>query len=304
MKKIDESNILIFGASSPVGLFFYKELISKKIINSSYVKRFSRYQTVNFNTLDLTSPGDAFFNQKFKKVIIISFAPIWKLSKFLDYCQKKDISFMNSIKFIIACSSTSIISKRFSFSNYDKSLFKKLMNAENALMRASKKNKFTSIILRPTMVYGGFNTSKDSNIEVIKKILKKLPFILLPNNSGLRQPIHAFQLSRIVLNLFEKNLKNKDQIIKNKILNVGGDECLSYTKMIQRVSEKIHAGKSLKKNNIILIPNRLFCMIIFPTLFFSPKVYESLLRIMVDLSGFKKSYKVSDLKPEKFLFQE
>ena len=304
MKKIEQSNIFIFGARTPVGLFFYEQLISKKIINSSYVKRFSRYQTANFNTLDLTSPSNAFFNQKFKKVIIISFAPIWKLSQFLDFCQKKDISFMNSIKLIIACSSTSIISKRFSFCNYDKSLFNKLMNAENALMRSSKKNNFTSIILRPTMVYGGFNQFKDSNIEVIKKILKKLPFILLPKNSGLRQPIHSLQLSMIVLNLFEKNLKNKDQIIRNKIFNVGGDECLSYTKMIQRVYEKIYVGKSSKKNNIILIPNRLFCIIIFPALFLSPKIYESLLRIMVDLSGFKKSYKLSGLKPEKFLFQE
>ena len=40
------------------------------------------------------------------------------------------------------------------------------------------------------MVYGGFNKFKDSNIEVIKKILKKLPLLL--KNSGLRQPIHAF----------------------------------------------------------------------------------------------------------------
>ena len=63
-------------------------------------------------------------------------------------------------------------------------------------------------------------------------------------------------LSMIALNLFEKNLKNKDQIIKNKIFNVGGDECLSYTKY-SKVYEKIHLGKSIK-NNIILIPNRFF----------------------------------------------
>ena len=51
MKRIEQTNIFIFGLEHPL-VFFYKQLISKKIINSSYVKRFSRYQTANFNTLD------------------------------------------------------------------------------------------------------------------------------------------------------------------------------------------------------------------------------------------------------------
>ena len=55
-------------------------------------------------------------------------------------------------------------------------------------------------------------------------------------------------------------------------------------------------GKSI----IMKIPNRIFFLFCMPILIFSPKLYEAIQRITINMSGFKKSYKISGKNKEKF----
>ena len=153
------------------------------------------------------------------------------------------------------------------------------------------------------MVYGSYKKLKDSNIEVIKNFLNILPFIVLPRESGLRQPIHAYQLSNVLINLLIKFSNKTNKKINSLILDIGGDEYISYEEMIRRVFEKNKSSITRKRLRILFLPNKLFSFFVSPMLLISPKIHEALLRTMVDLSGFKKSYKFSSLKKSKFPFK-
>ncbi len=296
-------NIYIFGANTPVGSFFYDELKKNKIIEYSKIFRFSRTRADDFHYFDLSKPELFKQYKKDKNIVLINFAPIWNLSKFLQYFYHKNSKFLDKIELIITCSSTSIITKKYAFNKFDKKLFLKLFYSENNIMKLSKNKKIDNIIVRPSMVYGSYNKLKDSNIEVIKKFLNVLPFIVLPKESGLRQPIHAYQLANVFLNLFIKFSNKTNKKINRFTLDIGGDEFISYEQMIRRVFEKNKSTSTRKKLRILFLPNQLFSLVFSPILLFSPKIYEALLRTMADLSGFKKSYEFSTLKKSKFPFK-
>ena len=48
------------------------------------------------------------------------------------------------------------------------------------------------------------------------------------------------------------------------------------------------------------IPNRIFFFIVSPIVLISPKYYESILRISINMGGFEPSYKVIGEKKIKF----
>ena len=56
------------------------------------------------------------------------------------------------------------------------------------------------------MIYGLVNGIEDKNISKILLIMRSLKFIVLPSNSGMRQPIHSIQLAKVVFCLMNKSL--------------------------------------------------------------------------------------------------
>ena len=130
--------------------------------------------------------------------------------------------------------------------------------------------------------------------------MKKFPFLILPKLTGLRQPIHAFQLANVIL----KYVNNSFSTNKNKSLNstitIGGDTTLSYLEMIQAIQKKLPVKHPGKKCKLISIPNKLFISLIFPTIWFSPKLFDSILRINANLSGFTPAHKILETLPEAF----
>ena len=76
--------------------------------------------------------------------------------------------------------------------------------------------------------------------------MRKIPFILIPSESGTRQPIHAYELAEIVLLRYKMiirgELKGKEKIL------LGGDHEITYEIMIKKILSLLGAFVSLHKN--------------------------------------------------------
>ena len=78
-----------------------------------------------------------------------------------------------------------------------------------------------------------FRKEKDKNIQKLADILKFLPIVFVPKESGLRQPIHTSQLSSYYIKVLkEYNLKTRKKYKSHKYR---GDESLSFFEMLLRI---------------------------------------------------------------------
>ena len=292
-------NIYIFGKTSLSGEFFYQYLHFKQKKYKIY--SFSRDKKKGYK-LDLQNP-DSFSFINDEDFILISFAPIWHLAYFLNYLFHHKNQNLKNLKGIIACSSTSAITKKFEFNSYDKNLSKKLLISETKVFSIAEKLNINCQIIRPTMIYGSFKEIKDNNISKILFILRRFKIVLLPSNSGLRQPIHAYQLAEVIYFLMMKSLKRKTKVSKN-LINLGGDIILSYQQIIESLKNSVSKNNSARQCLILKIPNRLFLVCILPVMIFSPKSFAALSRICSDLSGFQKACEITGNKPKNFPFSK
>jgi len=274
--------IHLFGYSNPVGQSFL-ELVSKEDNNLDI----NLYSKSKRNAIYLDLESDVLPNnfKLDKSSILVSFAPIWSFSNFIEKLNSQKIFFRN-VDMIICCSSSSSITKRFSFNNFDKDLSKRLYYSEEKIKEICLKNKIICKIIQPTLIYGNFGKYKDKNINLLRKIIRISPLLLLPDNVGLRQPIHAIDLAEIFYNLIiEKD--NKKFNLKDQNVPVGGHETFSYIEMLERIKGKLPKNTYENFCFFIKIPNRLFFFLTSPLILLSPKLYESILRISINLSGFK-----------------
>ncbi len=292
-------NIYLFGKTSLSGEFFYKHLKLKKIKYKIY--SFSRDKKKGYK-IDLKNP-DSFTVINNEDFILISFAPIWHLAVFLNYLVNKENSSLKNLKGIIACSSTSAITKRFESNNYDKNLVKKLLISERKIRSVAEKLNINCSIIRPTMIYGSFKKIKDKNISKILFLMKYLKIVPIPSDSGLRQPIHAEQLAEVVYFLMIKSLKAKTKV-SNNLINLGGDIILNYEEIIESLKNNLGKNNQASKCLILKIPNRFFLICILPVMIFSPKSFAALSRVCSNLSGFKKPSEITGNQPRSFPFSK
>ena len=288
-------NIYLFGKSSLSGEAFYQYFNSQRNYNKIY--SFSR-EAKDIYKLDLKKPS-SFTLVDSKKFTIISFAPLWDLSYFLNYLFNNEKNKLVNLEGIIACSSTSALTKRFESNNFDKNLSSILIKSEEKIIELAKELKISCDIVRPTLIYGNIKGLKDKNISKILLIMRTLKFIILPSNTGLRQPIHASQLAEVVYFLMNQFL-NWETKPKINFINVGGDEILDFGQMIKTLQDSLSENDKAKKCFILKVPNRLFFILISPILIFSPKYFAALSRICSNLSGFNKAHFVAKTDPKTF----
>ena len=246
-----------------------------------YSRKNEKYKYIDFKDKD-TFPS----NILEKKSIFVNFGPIWEFAFFLDKLINQERIATNNLEGVISCSSSSVITKRFANNKFDKNLSKSLLEAEDLLIENCKSIKTNLIVLQPTLIYGGYKNIKDNNISKIISILRFFPLIPFPSESGLRQPIHSSQLADIVLFYIRKLMNNNYEFFETKIA-IGGENSISYFEMLKIIQKNL-SNKDLGKCCLIVkIPNRIFNFICSPILLFSPKLYDSILRISCNLSGFK-----------------
>ena len=283
--------IRIFGITTPLGNYLYKKVLKNLYENIICYSRSDK----QYIFLDLRNIK----HQTLKKEcndeeIWIFLCPIWEIVNFFNNLIEEEKHKKFQIKGIICCSSTSVITKKYSWHDYDKKLISKISTSEKSLINKCTLNKISISIIRPTLIYGDSGLYKDNNINRILKICKKLPFIILPKETGERQPIHISQLSGIINKELKLITDTKDKS-QQSIINIGGDEILSYEMILKSLLIK----KNIKKS-ILTINSDFFFLILSPLLILNSRLYSEILRIKCDLSGFQKSKDYLKIAPKKF----
>ena len=148
------------------------------------------------------------------------------------------------------------------------------------------------------MIYGQVGPYQDSNISRLSKAIATYPFILFPKESGKRQPIHASQLAAVALKM-AADIQTKASNTP-KLLEVGGDEELSYFTMLKRLQACGSRDAQKRRCRLLTIPNRLFFFLAAPIALFSLKRYEAILRIGADLAGFTPACSLLQQPPARF----
>tara|TARA_Y100001968_G_C19433216_1_gene758194 strand:+ start:2067 stop:2990 length:924 start_codon:yes stop_codon:yes gene_type:complete len=285
-------NINLFGTFTLTGEYLRKQFKSQ--FPNAHISIYSRKLTGN-EYLDFLSPDQFNPNHSDQNSLWISFGPIWLFSTFFESLINFHPEKLNNLTGLIICSSSSIITKRFSSNQFDKELVKSLRIAEEKIILLCKRVNIPYFIIRPTLIYGKSENFEDNNISKIEKIMRVSPFILLPSKTGLRQPIHSSQLSQICLTLVKRICSKLDiEYEKDRIITCGGDSILSYKEMIIAIKNSSKTNDPIRRCQIFSIPNGLFLFLCSPIQLFSPKTFESIQRICSNLSGFTPSSEITN----------
>ena len=283
--------IKVLGSSSLIGKYFIDTNVDYELVC------FSR-KNKNNTFLDLQNE-ETFLNFSCENSFIVSFAPIWLVKDLISKLEEKNLNKLKTIKGVIIYSSTSAVTKKFASNVFDKNLSRLLISSENQILSIFKKYSINCQIIRPTIVYGLYKGLDDRNFIKIINIFKKLPFCIIPSQTGYRQPIHFSKLSELTYLLLEKLNKNNSKDKINQILEVGGDEEITFSDLLERLSI-IASDHKNKRCKVITIPNKLFYVLCFPLLIFKPKIFEALYRMQSDLSGFPKYSDYAGKSSDKF----
>ena len=290
--------IHLFGASTPTGEAFKDLLVSKSPSVSlvSYSRSNPSFLWADFSDPYSFRPGGVVGCPS----VWISFGPIWLLAPFLEELSRSYPERLQGLRSVIACSSSSAITKRFAANPFDRELVAKLINAEDHLIRVCQHLELPCRILRPTLIYGRIGPYLDHNLNLLIKMMRRLPFLPLPAHTGLRQPIHASQLAAVALALAEQcAMGDFDPQLPERIA-LGGDSEISYSAMLRNLQQSLPFNDPARRCCLLSIPTRLFQAAAAPLLLNSPKKFEAVLRISADLSGFTPAHKLLGSEPQDF----
>lgn len=230
----------------------------------------------------------------------ISFGPIWLLAPFLEQLAQQHPERLKDLCGVIACSSSSALTKRFAANDFDRALVARLISAEDQLLVTCRRLDVPCRILRPSLIYGQVGLYGDRNLSRLMALMRRLPLVLLPSHTGLRQPIHASQLAAVALQLAQQMLGPGLNPALPERIALGGDSQISYKAMLQALQQALPANDPARNCRICEIPNRLFFLLAAPLLLRSPKAFEAVLRIGADLAGFTPSHQLLDQPPQPF----
>jgi len=230
----------------------------------------------------------------------ISFGPIWLLAPFLEQLALEHPERLHGLRGVIACSSSSAITKRFAANRFDRELVARLTTAEDQLIATCRRLELPCRILRPTLIYGRVGPYVDRNLSRLIGLMRRLPLLPLPAHTGLRQPIHASQLAAVALELVRQfTTSGWDPLLPQRVA-LGGDSELSYSDMLRALQQCLPQTDPAQRCRLLSVPNRLFYAASSPLLLQSPKTFEAVLRMGSDLSGFTPAHQLLMAKPQPF----
>ena len=230
----------------------------------------------------------------------ISFAPIWLLAPFFEQLAAGHPERLQGLRGVIACSSSSVITKRFAANQSDRQLVARLAAAETQLSSTCRRLEIPCRILRPTLIYGHVDLYGDRNLSSLLSIMTRLPCLVLPRDTGLRQPIHARQLASVAFQFARQLSTTGWDPTQAECIAVGGDTELSYTDMLRTLQRSLPQSDPARRCRLLSIPNPLFFLLAAPLLLWSPKVFEAVLRMSADLGGFTPAHHLSGEAPQSF----
>ena len=287
----------LFGAATPTGEALKQQAA---ITDLPWVLHaYSRQSAAT--TVDFTNPA-AFLpaGNPGSPALWISFGPIWLLAPFLEHLACQHPERLAGLRGLIACSSSSVITKRFAANPLDRELATRLNGAEDQLLAICRCLQVPCHILQPTLIYGQVGPYGDRNLSKILQLLKRLPFLILPAETGQRQPIHAAQLAAVALHMAEQLSRSCCDPFLLERITLGGDTTLTYASMISALQQAQPADDPARRCRLLLIPNRLFFFFAAPLLLRSPKAFEAVLRMGANLSGFTPAHQLLGCEPQPF----
>lgn len=233
-------NIIILGAGSLIAPWMVERLTRIGLTGQCYSRTqisFDRAGNFIWQPFDSTFPAD--FNPP-SQSIVISLLPVWLLPPLLPQ--------LHGCQQLIIFSTTSIFGKSDSPDPKEQKLIKTIKVAENKIIQVSTVQKIPWTIIRPTLIYDGYN---DHNITAMAQFIQKWQIIPVaaPAN-GLRQPVHADDLASAAVAAIENPLSY------NRSFNLGGGEILTYRQMVQTVFKAMG-----KRSRILPLPLKLICVI-------------------------------------------
>ena len=262
----------------------------------AYSRRDSSLPTADFSDPGAFHPG----GEPGASALWISFGPIWLLTPFLEQLALEYPERLQGLRGVIACSSSSAITKRFAANRFDRELVARLTTAEDQLIATCRRLELPCRILRPTLIYGRVGPFVDSNLSRLIGLMRRLPFLPLPAHTGLRQPIHASQLAAVALELVRQfTTTGWDPQLPQRIA-LGGDSELSYAAMLRALQQSLPQTDPARRCRVLSLPTRLFSAAASPLLLQSPKAFEAVLRMGSDLSGFTPAHQLLKAKPQPF----
>jgi hypothetical protein len=232
--------------------------------------------------------------------IWISFGPIWLLAPFLERLAREHPERLAGLRGLIACSSSSAITKRFAANRFDRDLVARLSDAEERLLATCHRLNVHCRILQPTLIYGQAGPYGDRNISRLLRLMRRLPLLPLPAHTGLRQPIHASQLAAAALHLSEHLHGSFRDAPQPERIPLGGDTTLSYTAMLKRLQETLPPRDPARRCLLLPVPNPLYMLLAAPLLLLSPKAFEAVLRMSANLCGFTSAHQLLGRAPQPF----
>lgn len=210
----------LLGASSFVGQLVLHRLLSEGrevIAVSRRPPLDGAHQRLQWIQMDMNKSVDHL--EAFESPLIISAAPIYVTANVLDQFATP------SVRRVVAVSSTSVLTKSSAHDASDRELAEWLYTGEQRILHGS----WAATILRPTMVYYG---AGDGNVDAIVRQLSRSRFFpLIGAGMGLRQPIHALDLSTAICAVIDKS------VTVDKTYEIGGAETLTFRSMVSRIAE-------------------------------------------------------------------
>jgi len=151
---------------------------------------------------------------------VICAAPIVKLAAALKSASRF------SPERIVATSSASALTKRYSMWSFDRALSVRLHEAESTILARFGSH---ARILRPTMIYG---SGRDRNIARLAHLIRRWRVVpLIGRRAGLRAPVHIDDLAEVAL--FVANTNHA----AGEVIHVPGGEVLDYREMLHRIAQ-------------------------------------------------------------------
>ncbi len=206
--------LLVLGASGPVGTFLLDRL-SEQAVTVMAVSRQQPQRAdgrVIWMQLDLShGPVEA------EASVLVSLGPIRHALAQVEKGRR--------LGRVVALSSASTLFKTQSSDPAERELMAELLSLEQALEQACRERDIDLTLLKPTMIYGGGRDGNVSRIGALVKHLGLVPYC----GKGLRQPVHADDLARVVVDCLKLGRRAAGRYL------LGGGETLDYPTLLKRV---------------------------------------------------------------------
>ncbi len=151
--------------------------------------------------------------------VLLSCGPVELAARWAPLCPR--------LQRLVCISTSSVYTKLASADAAERRLIAGIQAAEDTLRRCCQQRDITLFLLRPTMIYG---CGLDHNVSRMARWARRFHCMPLAGNAaGLRQPLHADDLAKLVLRVLEASE------LPGLECPVGGGSVISYREMAQRI---------------------------------------------------------------------